>query len=272
MNQYIGHTKSGLVTAPELADWALSHGIGALTTEEIAHLIGTPSNQVKQRMAPLRKKGLVFSPARSLWVPVPAEYRTWGAPDPMLYIDDMMAHLGVDYCVGWLTAAALHGASHHAAQVFQVAVDRQVRDRAFGRSRLEFFERGYVGSVSLAAPTHGVSRSKVSSPGTTMLMLAADVGQCGGIHNVANLVLELAEESPGFERELASDAPLFSDAASRRIGWLLDEFGEGAPAQLTEYCATLKSEASFLSPLAQRTGSRNRRWNIVVNEEVEPDV
>ena len=89
MNHLIETTREGSVPASELSDWALSHGVTSLSTEEVMHLCSLPANQVSQRMAPLRKSAKVFSPARGLWVPIPPEYRTWGAPDPMGYIDDM---------------------------------------------------------------------------------------------------------------------------------------------------------------------------------------
>lgn len=236
------------------------------------HLCGLPANQVSQRMAPLRKGAKLFSPARGLWVPIPPEYRTWGAPDPMRYIDDMMAHLGAGYLVGWLTAAGRHGAGHHAAQVFQVATTKMVRARTFGRSRLEFYQRGYVGSASQSAELLRKTGVRVASPGTTMLMLAADPGICGGISNVANLVVELAEEHPGFGVEAAAEASLFPDSAARRLGWLLDAFGEGAPGEVAAYCASLGSEPSFLSPFSARVGKLDSKWRIVVNEEVDPDI
>ena len=272
MNHMLETTLAGSVPASELSDWALSHGVTALSTEEVMHLCGIPANQVSQRMASLRKGGKLFSPARGLWVPIPPEYRTWGAPDPMRYIDDMMAHLDTDYLVGWLTAAERHGAGHHAAQVFQVATGKMVRARTFGRSRLEFYTRGYVGAAVHSAELLRKTGVRVASPGTTMLMLAADPGICGGISNVANLVVDLAEEHPGFEAEATADAPLFPDAAARRLGWLLDAFGAGAPDVLTGYCATLSSEPSFLSPASARTGKLDAKWKIVVNEEVDPDI
>lgn len=272
MNHLIETACAGSVPASELSDWALSHGITSLSTEEVMHLCGLPANQVSQRMASLRKGGKLFSPARGLWIPIPPQYRTWGAPDPMGYIDDMMAHLSAGYLVGWLTAAERHGASHHAAQVFQVATDKTVRARSFGRSRLEFYTRSYVGSATQSADLLRKTGAHVASPGTTMLMLAADPGICGGMSNVANLVVELAEEHPDFGAEATADVPLFPDAAARRMGWLLDAFGVGAPDGLADYCASLASEPSFLSPSSARTGKLDAKWRIVVNEEVDPDI
>lgn len=272
MNQYITQTPRGSVSVSELPDWALAHGISSLSTEEVMHLCAIPAQHISQRMALLRKRSQIFSPARGLWIPIPAEYRTWGAPDPMLYIDDLMAHLGVEYLVGWLSAAARYGASHHAAQVFQVATSRTVRERTLGRSRLEFYSRDYVDSASLGDSFTQKSKAKVASVGTTMLMLAADVGISGGISNVANLAIELAEEQADFEDSLVADALLFAHAAARRIGWLLDAFGDGAPEGLREYCTGLESEASFLVPSGPRVGKVDQDWKLVVNEEVDPDI
>ena len=272
MNHLVETTRAGSIPASGLPDWALSHGITSLSTEEVMHLCALPANQVSQRMAALRKGAKLFSPARGLWVPIPPEYRAWGASDPMRYIDDMMEHLGTAYLVGWLSAAEHHGASHHAAQVFQVATGKTVRPRSFGRSRLEFYSRAYVGVATQSAELLRRTGVRVASPGTTMLMLVADPGICGGMSNVANLVVELAEGHLDFEAEAVADAPLFPDAAARRLGWLLDEFGAGVPAGLAGYCSSLASGPSFLSPLSARAGKLDAKWRTVVNEEVDPDV
>ncbi len=272
MNTYIKNIPQGSVPVTALPDWALGHGISALSTEEVMYLCAIPAQHVSQRMALLRKRAQIFSPTRGLWIPIPVEYRTWGAPDPLIYIDDMMAHLDVDYLVGWLSSAARYGASHHAAQVFQIATSRAVRNREFGRSRLEFFTRNYVGSVKPSSEFRQKTKTKIASVPTTMLMLASDIAICGGINNVSTLIIELADEYDDFENGIVAEAPLFPDAAVRRIGWLLDTFGDGATDGLREYCVTLASDASTLSPAASRTGRTDSNWKIIVNEEVDPDI
>lgn len=144
--------------------------------------------------------------------------------------------------------------------------------REFGRSRLEFYSRNKVGSMSLSSKKGRVARPKVASAGTTMLMLASDESVCGGMSNVVTLLVELVDENPEFMVELLSDAHLFSDAAVRRIGWALDEFGEGAPEELSEFAASLCAAPSYLSSDGERTGELNRKWNLIVNKDVEPDL
>lgn len=260
------------IPAADLPDWALSQGISSFTKEDVSQICKVPPNHVPQLMAPLRKRIKVFSPARGLWVPIPPEYRTWGAPDLMLYIEDMMAHLGANYLVDWLTAAERYGVSHHAPQVFQVATNRTLRNKQLGRSRLEFANRSYTGSVIPSPELKRKTGVNIAPVGTTMLMLASDPHMCGGMGNVANLVIELAEENKSFVKTLVRDANLFHNSALQRVGWLLDEFGEGAPEELSDLRPTSMSQISPLVPSKQKTGKLNTKWKIIVNEKVEPDL
>ncbi len=85
----------------------------------------------------LRKRRLL-SPKRSFYLILRPEDRAAGAPDPARWIDPLMRHLGVDYRISLLRAAAFHGSSHHAALVFQVIVPRQLRPIVAGRQRVQF--------------------------------------------------------------------------------------------------------------------------------------
>ena len=50
----------------------------------------------------------------------------------------MMQHLGHYYYVGLLSAAEIPGSAHQRPQVFQVMTSARLRDRAFGRVRIDF--------------------------------------------------------------------------------------------------------------------------------------
>lgn len=82
MKHIIEQYPSGTVSASKLPDWLLAHGLGAVNTEEAAHLMGVPPHYVRQKLAAQRKRGAVISPARGLWVPVAAERRLWEPPSP----------------------------------------------------------------------------------------------------------------------------------------------------------------------------------------------
>ena len=275
MNQLISAVSPGEVTAPGLVDWLLARGIAGVSTADIAHLLGVPVSQVRQRVALLRKRNMLVSPARGFWVPVAPEYRAGGAAEPFVYIDSMMHFLGQEYCVGWLTAAALRGASHQAPQVFQVATSGKSHNVQVGSYRLDFVHRGFCGEVAAPELTLRHGRARVASPGTVALMVAGDLELTGGLDNAATVILELSENK-GFIAGVQDNAAFFSAAALRRLGWILDTFSEdetirSALSGLEKTASAAGTSLSFLSPTDPRKGSVNRTWNLLINREVEPD-
>ncbi|MGO1384747.1 MAG: type IV toxin-antitoxin system AbiEi family antitoxin domain-containing protein [Arachnia sp.] len=265
--------QSGAPTsASHLADWALSMGIGTFTTGEIARHLNIPEEQVRVRLRAPTQRAEWISPARGLWIPVPPEYRQWGAPPGLDIIDRIMRFMDVSYYVGWLSAAAVHGAAHQAPQTFQVATSRQVRDREAGRTRFSFVQRDVARVPTLQVSTsHGTV--PVSTPAATMLDVASDVRRAGGIDNVATVVCELSEVE-GFTLDAAARlAAEYPVATVRRIGWILDIFLDtGGLGELRELSDRGSSSPSRLAPAAGTVGEIDPAWNLYINREVEPDL
>ena len=258
--------------ASNLADWLISRGNITISTDEVAKLLGVPQSEVPQRLLRSRRKGQFVAIGRGLWTAVAPEYRVMGAPEPMQYIDDLMNFYGCEYCVGWLSAAALHGAKHQAAQVFQVAVNNMMRNREVGRSKLEFYTRSNINDYSKKRVTISTGSAKVAVPGVTMLMLASDILIGAGIDNVATVVAELADENEGYLKEIMDNITLFPFAAASRLGWLLEHVaGESNLDELATYCQR-KRNPVMLSPYDGRRGKIDKRWNIIENRLVEADI
>ncbi|MHB9004011.1 MAG: type IV toxin-antitoxin system AbiEi family antitoxin domain-containing protein [Coriobacteriia bacterium] len=259
--------------APELADWALAHGRASLTGAEIAQLLDVPQDQVRRRLhAPARRNEWV-SPTRGLWIPVPPEYRTWGGPPGIETVDAMMRHRGIGYYVGWLSAAALYGAGHQAPQVFQVAVDRQMRDRIAGRTRFVFAQRNVDGIPTADHPTRSGS-ARVSTVAATMLDVADDVERAGGIDNVATVVVELADHESFDVADLARLAPSFPAAAGRRVGLLLEHFGWRGDLDLETLRQSVRDAVpspSRLDPASPDRGYLDPGWMLRVNSDVSDE-
>jgi predicted transcriptional regulator of viral defense system len=265
----IAAVREATVRAPQAADWALSHGVGSMTTAEVAVLLGVPVSQVPQRLAVPKKRGEWITPARGLWVPVPPEFRAWGGPPAAEFIAALTAHVGVTYYIGWLAAAAVHGAAHHAPQVTHVAVSRLVRDRRVGRADLRFHTRSQIDSLPTVSRMARSGAYLVSSPEVTALDVASDIGVAGGLDNAATVIAELADE-PGLDATLlAGLARLFPDAAGRRVGWMVETF---AGRQFDELAATVargSASPARLHPSRPWTGDLDGRWRLRLNATVE---
>ncbi|MEI2779643.1 MAG: type IV toxin-antitoxin system AbiEi family antitoxin [Tetrasphaera sp.] len=261
-----------ITKAPHLADWALSHGRASLTTQEVAEHLGVPVGQVSERMAEPMRRGEWSTPARGFWVPVPAEFRPWGAPPGLEIVDLFADWAGVDYYVGWLSAAQIHGAAHQSPQVFQVAVSRQLRDRRLGRTRFEFRKRAGIADLPVIHRQTHSGTARVATAELTALDVARDVLFAGGRDNAATVVADLDEIVDLDRAELVRLAPRFAVSAVRRLGWMLEEFGN--PDGLEELRATAldgPATPSRLDPTGDLVGPLDARWNVRVNRIPEPD-
>lgn len=258
--------------ASELRDWALSRGRSHLTTRQVAELLDVPQEQVRQRLAAPRGRNEWVSPARGLWVPIPPEYSTWGAPPGIELIDLLASELKFDYYVGWLSAAAIYGAAHHAPQVFQVAVSRAVRDRQVGRTRFSFHTRaGLAMRPVIDHPTvHGTA--KVSTRESTALDVAHDLQLAGGIDNAATVILDLEDIAPLDRSVLIRLSESSPASAVRRLGYILDRLGGCSDLDgLARRVAQGPPTESRLTPTAGLTGPLDPRWRLRLNYDVEVD-
>lgn len=259
--------------APQLADWALSQGITALTTLQIANLLSIPADQVRRRLHAPMKRSEWVTPTRGLWIPVAPEYRTWGAPPGIEIVDQIMLHRGINYYVGWLSAAALLGASHQAPQEFQVAVDRQIRNRGLGRTRFVFVQRELNDLPTWSHLTR-TGYARVSTAELTLLDVAADIERVGGIDNAATVILELVENNEIDWVTLAKLSERYPASAARRVGFLIEQLGNQVESELEPLRLRAKdaaATASILDPLSVARGPLDSSWMIRVNSEVQEE-
>lgn len=255
-------------------DWLLSHGRTAASTSEIAQILQIPEDQVRARLRNSIRRNQMFTPARGLWVPIPPEYRNWGATPALDFLDSMMTHLKRDYYVGWLSAAEILGASHQRPQTTQVAVSSQLSNLSIGRSRIRFRTRENI--LELPRFKHRVSSGYVwvSSPELTALDLADATLMGGGLNNVATVLAELLKGNHLNGEQIASIAINYSTTTISRLGFILQMFDSNA--DLHDLKLLLKSRKklrpSLLSPSDRRAGKVSQEWNLLINTTLEPDL
>lgn len=258
----------------DVADWLLSRGQVTASTEEIAELLGIPTSQVRHRLRPQITKNLMFSPARGLWIPIPPQFRTWGSTPALDFIDPLMRHLNREYYVGWLSAAEVFGASHQRPQVTQVATDRQLKPISTGRARIEFyFHQHFVDLLRQRLQTN-TGKIWISTPELTLLDLVDAPTRGGGLSNVATVIHDLSQEVRIKTSEIIKIANLFPAVALRRLGYLAELTDSRIDLDVLHKAVNnnpLKRNA-LLSPLADRKGHVNTKWNLILNEMVEPEL
>ena len=201
---------------------------------------------------------------------VPPQYRSWGAVPGEWFIDAMMSFLHRPYYVGFLTAAAMHGAAHQAPQTFQVLTTKYLPNRDFGRVRMRFTTTDRVTDMAVEKRATHTGYFRVATRETTVVDLVWRVRAGGGISNVATVVKEIGSLDGD---ELARLAPLRNRATVRRLGWLITQYRSDVdPHWLRVVARPGEGEPVLLSPSGPKRGRVDERWSVVLNVAVEPDV
>jgi predicted transcriptional regulator of viral defense system len=248
-----------------------SEGRYSFSLEEFSRVVGPSKASRQAALVRLKAKGRLVSPRREFYVIVPPEYRIAGAPPPSWYIDDLMRFLDQPYYVGLLSAAAIHGAAHQSPQVFQVVTSLPTLPMAAGRARLEFFRKRTIEGVATARVKTETGYMTVSTPEATVFDLIRHFHAVGHLSNVATVLAELAETID--PKKLSAAAAQASQAEVQRTGYLFQTVGQEALAVCLEQL--LQPHRRRVAPLRPDAPSEGMpldpRWNLIINEEVEPD-
>ena len=255
------------------ADGLQATGRYSFTRGEALAALQVTETAFKNSALRLMRKGRLVTPRRGFFVIVPLEYSSAGAPPPSWYIDDFMRFMGHDYYVGLLSAAALHGAAHHQPQVFQVVSNVPHRPAEAGRARLHFFTKKHIERAAKESMKTDTGSMIVATAETTALDLVRYYESVGYFGNVATVLDDLSESLDPTRLVTAAEAEAATSVV-QRLGYLLERVG--AEHLCTSLEAWLSSQKPFPVPLRpdrrQPGASKNKRWQIFVNEVVEVDL
>lgn len=258
-----------VASAAEFVTELASHGRYHFTTGEVEAALGVSSVAARASLRRLKRRGQIADPYRGFHVIVPPEYRRLGCLPPEQFVPQLMEHLETNYYVALLSAAELHGAAHQRPQAFQVMVARNRRPIACGEVRVQFVARGDLAGTPVVEKNSPRGRMRVASPEATALELVGYAEHCGGLDNVAAVLVDLAEAIEGGKLLVA--ARLCPITWVQRLGYLLDLSGrEELSTTLVDH---VREQAPALAPLVRSqsmTGTpRAERWNLAVNASVE---
>lgn len=258
--------------AEQYIDSLAASGRHHFTTAAAIEAIGSSEDAVRAQLRRLKKHGRIASPMRSFHVIVPPEYRRLGCLPAEHFIDQLMEYLDEPYYVALLSAAAeRHGAAHQRPQSLEVMVPKNRPPVECGRVRVVFIARGDLERMPLSTFNTPSGYIKYSTPEVTALELVGYPQHAGGLNNIATVLEELCEEmTPGRLIEAAKLNPV---GWSQRLGYLLDLANEkGLADALLPFVTENVNSYIPLRRSEDVTGaSRNARWKVIVNADVEPD-
>jgi predicted transcriptional regulator of viral defense system len=248
----------------EFVDSQLARGRGFFTKPAALADLGQSPQALQAAIARLSKKGSLVSPRRGFYLIVRPEDRAIGAPDPARWIDPFMKHLGVDYRISLLRAAAFHGSAHQAAMVFQVISPRQLPGIEIGRQKIEFLYQLPDAFAKanrpewLAQLKTEAGFAKLAGVELTLLDICRYFHRAAGINGAAQAVHDLGKQAD--PRILAKAADAYENSAVRRLGYLLDRFGHSRQADALRIYADKAKSFKALDPSVISARSALLKW------------
>ncbi len=245
------------------------------STEEAARATGLSLIALRAALRRLKQKSWLVSVYRGFWVIVPPEYRTLGCLPAEQFVPHLMQWLGLRYYTALMSAAAFHGATHFAPQMFQVMVSKPLRSIACGRVRVDFAMRKNIEKIPTETRNTPRGYLAISTVEATAFDIVGYPNHLGGLDHSVTLLSELAGKLDG--AKLAELARVNPASWSQRLGYLLDKVT--SDMKLTDPLAAFvranTEELALLvpdhkSPL--RVIERSKRWRLDINAvvEVEP--
>ncbi|MEK7477529.1 MAG: type IV toxin-antitoxin system AbiEi family antitoxin [Candidatus Coatesbacteria bacterium] len=261
------------IKARAYVEGLLGRGRHTFTRAEARASLKSSPVAVYHSLRRLRKNGWLAMPRSGFYLIVDPEHRKMGVLPPTSWIDDLMRFHGVEYYVGLLSAAAIHGAAHQSPQEFQVVAGAVLRSLTVGRARIRFFFRRRM-ELAVTEPVKTASgHMPVSTPEMTAYDLVRYRKGAGSLDHVAAVLAELAERLDS-GRLIAVAKRGEEWPVVQRLGYLLDRIGHpGLSGGLARLVRARKPGAVRLDPRGSGAAlTHNAKWNVRVNTaiEVEP--
>jgi predicted transcriptional regulator of viral defense system len=248
-------------------------GVCWLSRREAISVLGVSADAFKLAARRLAAKGALQRVRGDFFIIIPPEHRVIGSLPAAWFIDSLMKHLGQEYYVGLLTAAALHGSAHQQPMAFQVITDKPTRDIVVGQVYIQFVHKKKVPPHFYQLRKAMSGSIRVSTPEMTAFDLVRYLKVSGQINHVATVLSELADQlsSEGLGTLLKNGDVCIT--AAQRLGYLLDTLKLPVDLMLLEKQLKQHNFSRRLLVVSddQPIIEYNKRWRIDVNEQVEVD-
>lgn len=237
---------------------------------------GISGSALALALSRLSGKNRIISIYKGFYMVVPPEYSARGVLPPVQFIDELMNHIGKPYYVGLLSAAAMYGAAHQQPQeYFVVTVSKQISTQKKGL-RINYFTKARIFENLLVKQKTSTGFVKVSSPGLTAADLVYYHNRTGGINRVCSVINELSEridpEMLSLDLVKATSIP-----SIQRLGYIFERVVDQPQLAEQLYKLLMTENINYYMQPLKAGGNRTRfskdsKWKIIVNTEIEIDV
>lgn len=265
--------KEEFKTLQQYLEHLQSRGRYCFLRSDVIATLYLSNNAFKKAVHRLIQKRKVIRIRGNFYTILPLEYQASGSLPASWFIDFFMKYLKQPYYCGLLTAAALHGAAHQQPMIFQVVTTKPMRPIQVSNLKIEFLYKKEIQS-HFYQPIKTVTGSmNVATPEMTAFDLVRYMNAAGQVNHVSTVLCELVEQLDAEKLGVLLKNNDVEITAAQRLGYLLDVLQ--LPIDLAPLEHQLKQRKMSRRLLVLSSGEpiieRNQRWQILVNEPVEPD-
>ncbi len=250
----------------------LSVGRISFTIEEVMQQSGYGRKIAQVSLSRLVSKGDVALIRRGFYVIITPEFSLQKNVPLLMYVDDLMKYIGRGYYVSLLSAAALHGAAHQQPMCFFVTtVMPPVRNIENDRLHIAFnIKKEWNNSCVIQMKTR-TGYVNVSTLEATMLDLVENQ-RTFGLARIVGIIDELSE-CVG-KSSLRNTATYYPTAIIQRLGYILEKLlgKEDLTKGLASVLAKRTVYPQYISLSAEKCGTLDDKWEVIVNDKIETDV
>ena len=262
----------------DFLDHLQKQGIICFSKKDICAHLGISNSAMLLSLRRQALKRRIIRIHKDFYVIIPVEYQDVGSPPPEWFINQFMELMRARYYVGLLSAASLHGAAHQQPMQFQVMSEGlSFRGIKAGRTHIRFFKKHRIPDIGIEKKKTISGYINVSSPELTIYDLMRYPSASGQLNNIATIIEELSGNLNA--RLLVNIAKASVSERGemiywQRLGYILDFVGAEKKAnQLAQWVQSHKPSFGYLVRSEnEETVSRNDRWNLYINTELETDI
>lgn len=233
------------------------------------------SESLKVALFRLRLKGKILPVFRGFYLIIPPQYANMGVLPAHMFIDQLMKHLNRLYYISLLSAATYYGAAHQSPQEFFVITGFPVlRETTAAGLKINYISIRELPTQFIHKIKTEAGYASISSPALTMLDVIRYQHRIGGLNRSATVINEMMDtfKIEDLTVELLKTAKV---SVVQRLGFILDLIErKDVSAKVYEILTELspKFQQKLLNPSKPATEFQfDRRWNIVINTQIEVD-
>ena len=253
------------------------HGYPTFSIEDVRESGMYSSEQImKNELNRLCSNKTIVNVYRGFYVIIPVHYVLRGSVPATYYIDQLMTYLSKPYYVCMLSAAELLGVAHQRPQQFSVMTTYPRRQLVTIRNvTTDWFYRDTMPEDALVIKNTETGTIRISNSLLTAADLVQNQQHVGGLSRVATILEELTEQID-IDSQLPALIPFVKTVTWQRLGYILENVIEDRVTadKLSEQLRASSARMVYkpLSTSAEdNPSSRNSRWKININVEIEMD-